>query len=252
MTEKDQIHTLLADLAEEDSPVDIDLDRQIRRGRRRAHRHTAGLCVTAVTVPAVLLGGILALRPAVDGDSQAAGTPSNTVATTVQTSRPIAENTRSTAKSRALLAQLRQLTPELWQGPGKGKGYKPYDYEVSKSAMSPGVLHATLVWSVLKVSQFTVGVDVGHESKVNQQTCGTSSTPKCTEVRHLADGSIAYLRHSPIPNNGYDDQVSLKRPDGILINVHNAADLVQGMVMLDVPLNLERLLEIARQVTVMP
>jgi hypothetical protein len=138
MTEKDQIHTLLADLAGEDPPVDIDLDRQIQRGQRRVRRRTVAICLTALAVPVIFAGGIVALRPDSNrSDAPAADSGTPTVSSTTPR---MEEHTGSTEKSRALLAQVRSVIPELADTPGA----RMYDMEMVLG--TEDTLHAGADW----------------------------------------------------------------------------------------------------------
>jgi hypothetical protein len=240
MTEKDQIHTLLADLAGEDPPVDIDLDQQIRLGRRRNRYRTAALCVTAVAVPAVLLGGILTLRPD--------NTGSTAPAATTNSSPPLPNRTvtkpdvQSTTKSQALRAQVLKFIPEIRQTPGG----RIFDMEFGDPM---GSIHAGADWIWQEqANQVTISVVVARRG--TEVPCGGPN--RCTQIRTLPDGSTAYLSTYIVPNSeGHSYDVRLDRPDGTSVSVSSSALKPKGAKH-DAPLSLNRVLEIAQQITVKP
>jgi hypothetical protein len=246
MTEKDQIHTLLTDLAGEDPPVDIDLDRQIERGQRRVRRRTAAVCVAALAIPAVLVGGIVTLRP--DGNRSDAPVASPGTPTTPSTVRPPGkEKVASTEGSRALLAQVRSVIPELADTPGA----RLYDMEMVLG--TEDTLHAGADWIWPKeANQVTVDVEVGRHGTVPPVCDGKTGRNACTEVRQLPGGSTAYLHAYIVPGTqGHGYGVRLDRPDGFSVSINSAAQKSKGAKH-DAPLSLERVLEIAQQITVKP
>jgi len=242
MTERDQIHTLLADLAGQDPPVDIDLDRQIERGRAKVRRRTITVCVAAVALTAVAVGGIVTFRPDTDRSQAPATRPSTPTAPA--TSRDEGSS-GSTELSHALLAQLQSLAPELAQTPG----YRLYDMQDS----AEGPIHASFDWIwTAPPNQVTVAVDVGRRDSVRPVCDWPKGSTPCKEARHLPDGSIAYLNTYIVPDTvGHAYDVRLDRPDGISVTVTSAAYKLKGAKH-DAPLSLERVLEIARKITVKP
>jgi len=267
MTEKDQIHTLLADLAGEDPPVDIDLDRQIERGRRRVRRRSFTTGVAALAVAAVTVGGIATFRS--DGDRSeppvaGQGTPTadptrptpssirlpdGTVVTPVQRGETPFGNFSddSTEGSRALLAQVRSVIPELADTPGA----RLYDMEMVLG--TEDTLHAGADWIWPKeANQVTVDVEVGRHGTVPPVCDGKTGRNACTEVRQLPGGSTAYLHAYIVPGTqGHGYGVRLDRPDGFSVSINSAAQKSKGAKH-DAPLSLERVLEIAQQITVKP
>ena len=252
MTEKDQIHTLLADLAGEDPPVDIDLDRQIKRGQRRVRLRTAAVWVAALAIPAVLVGGIVTLRP--DGNRSDApvaspGTPTGKlpdgVVSTIR--KPGKQNVASTELSRALLAEVRKVIPELAATPGA----RLYNMEMMLG--TEDTLHAGADWVWPKpANQVTVDVEVGRHGTVPPVCDGMTGRNRCTEVRRLPGGSTAYLHTYIVPaTQGHAYDVRLDRPDGFSVTVSSAALKPKGATH-DAPLSLERVLEIAQRITIRP
>lgn len=259
MTEKDQIHTLLADLAGEDPPVDIDLDRQIHLGRRRTRHRTIALCVTAVAVPAVLLGGVLTLGPDGDaiGPSAGPGTPSlkpptpsklptaavRDLAPWVQWDNP----GRSTEKSRALGAELEQLVPEI----RAIKGARSFDRQPSVKGQPVEFLAAGVDLTIPDVKTVTLSLEVGAKANMVPQCEGRTGVNACTEIRKLPGGVTAYLKKYSIPDTKVQGVgVTLDRPDGTRVNFWNGTMSKDGK--LPTPLDLARVLEVAQQVTVRP
>lgn len=247
MTDNRQIHDLLTELVDTAPPVDIDVDHQIRRGRRRQlRRRTAALAAAAVAVPAVALGGLHLLQ--MPNQSTPAPAASTTPDENMRPNRYDALT--STAKSKELLAEVRRLTPELAKQPDKAHNYRPYDYQLTKEGKLDSI-HVTLDWTVSGVSQITVAVEIGSGDPI-RRTCEPKGPSACTEVRNLPGGAIAYIRSGNVPNNkGHYADVTLERPDGSRINVGNAAYLSPEATV-DAPYGVERLLQIAQQITVRP
>jgi hypothetical protein len=261
MNEKDQIHTLLTDLAGQDPPVDIDLDRQIERGQARVRRRTVTLCVAAVAVSAVAVGGIVTFRPDANGsDAPAAGPstptapvtlPDGTTVTPLQSGQPPSlgpASSGSTEKSRALLTQFRSLAPELTRTPDA----RIFDeQEIGRTGEGP--IHAGYDWVwPADANQVTVAVDVGRRGTVPPVCDGRTGPNRCTEVRKLPDGSTAYLNaYTPPGTFGHCYDVRLDRADGFSITVSSAAYKLKGAKH-DAPLSLKRVLEIAQKITVKP
>ncbi len=122
MTEKNHVQTMLAELVEHELPVDIDVDEHIVKGRRRVQRRTALVCVAALAVPLLAVGGIYALRPDVKHTEEimpVANVPGERVLGTPEI--PWANAPRigdlpadkPTAKSKLLGRQFARLIPEL-------------------------------------------------------------------------------------------------------------------------------------------
>lgn len=260
MNEKDQIHTLLTDLAGQDPPVDIDLDRQIQRGQTHVRRRTAATCLAALAIPAVIVGGIVTLRPNTNGSNAPAAGPGTPVVTVrlpdgTVTTMP-SPNARlpfgkassdSTQKSRALLTQFRSLAPELAETPG----FRLFDMR-DIGGPTDGAIHAGYDWIWEgEANQVTVGVVVGPRGKVPPVCDRTTGPEPCNEIRHLPDGSTAYLRSYLVPGGGHSYEVLLVHPDGTSVSVFSAAQKPKGAKH-DAPLSLARVLEIAQKITVKP
>jgi hypothetical protein len=255
MTEKDQIHTLLADLAGQDPPVDIDLDRQIHRGQARVRRRTVSLCVAAVAVTAVAVGGIVTFRPDTNGsNAPAAGrtTPAPAIPTWATTNlRSLPHTTPDlipTDRSRALLAQVKSVVPEFADLPEA----KFLNFEVGTGADAS--LNTSAIWTYPGDNEVSITVDVGPRDSAAPVCEGTTGINACTEIRQLPDGSTAYLLSSLSPtksDNGHAYLVRLDRPDGISVNVSSAAMKPIGTEH-DAKLSLARVLEIAQKITVKP
>jgi hypothetical protein len=73
----------------------------------------------------------------------------------------------------------------------------------------------------------------------------------CTDIRQLADGSTAYLHEYDVPRGGHSYDVRLVRADKVEVYVGSGASIPPGDSH-RAPLSLERVLEIAQAITVMP
>jgi len=250
MTEKSQIHTLLADLADQPSPVDIDVDRQIQLGRRRHRRRlTAALCTAGIAVPAVLVGGVLTLRPSPGTDAPAvAATPSVSPVTPSTIRLPGEEAVRSTETSKALLAEVGRLIPELAQL----EGARQFDMEMRRGDKRSIHAGTDLIYEGQGGGQVTVSVVVASKGEWRACKSLTGFEP-CTRIEKLPDGSTAYLRTYIVPSTiGHAYEVTLAKPDGTGVTVSSAAYRPKGSQAPDAPLSLDRVLEIALQITIKP
>ncbi len=249
MTEKDQIHTLLADLAGQDPPVDIDLDRQIQQAQAHVRRRTVTLCVAAVAVSAVAVGGIVTFRPADQRSDVPVASPTPSVAVPHQRiTPPSTPDIISSDRSRALLAQVKSVVPEFADLPKA----KFLNFEVGTGPDAS--LSASAVWTYPNDNEVSITISVGSRDSGPFVCDGMTGINACTEIEHLPDGSIAYLRSSLSPVQGYDGnsyEVRLDRPDGIRVNVSSSATKPTGTEH-DAKLSLARVLEIARKITVKP
>jgi hypothetical protein len=262
MNENDQIRTLLADLADDAPPMDIDVDRQMQRGRRRHRRRIVTSAVTVVAASAALLGGLSALRPD--------GTPAEVPVAGTTTDHLLPSNVRSTEKSRALLAEFERLTPEL-----APLGKHAFDFQTGQRSLVAGGDWSYTVKD--RSTRVTVSVQVGvHKgdggTSVPPSCQGSNRTPTCvtdngahvpkvcetktgpnacTDIRKLPDGSTAYLHEYDVAGGGHSYDVRLVRTDKVEVYVGSGAATVPGDTH-TAPLSLTRVLEIARGITVTP
>ncbi|TWD79692.1 hypothetical protein FB561_0756 [Kribbella amoyensis] len=241
MTDKDSVHLLLADLVEEPPPVAIDVDEQIRRGQRRRLRHLVTVGVAAASVPVVLLGAFLAIRPT-DEQPVTAATP------TASASSPRENSATSTESSRALLAEMQQLIPEIRQLD------KPtlYDYEFRQGpAEREIVAGADRIYE--GIGQITVDIRVSSKSATRQPCSVRPNFEPCTRITSFPDGTTAYLWTYTVPATvGRAYEVQLIKADGTGVSVSSAAQRPKNAAMPDAPLSLDRVLEIARQIKTTP
>jgi hypothetical protein len=245
----------------EDQPHDtIDLDRQITRGRRRARYRTAGAAGLATVAVLGIAAGAVVLRPA-GAPPQPAGQPGPDARATVRTFGPSEDVPgvdmlwfdRSTATSRQLAAQLRELVPEL----SGSAQYTPSDSQGRR-----GEAFVPQVWAGFDVTvagfpdPATVFRAKVGDATQNVQVICTSMEPvegkgvcKATE-RTLPDGRVAQLY-------AYEDGgvvrrgVRLVRPDGVQVAIEVGMLVPDGTAPIP-QLSADRLLEIAQAITVVP
>ncbi|MEN3360794.1 MAG: hypothetical protein V7637_4776 [Mycobacteriales bacterium] len=271
----DELHGALADLVGS-VPVSIDVDRQIARGRRRRRLRrltAAGATVAAVCAAAIAVATVTApaggtRQPAATQPPRPAPATPTTPAPPSQTVRPPAAAGhvpdtvhRTSARSRALLAQLRQLAPEL--RPIAGGVYS--DDERWTDGVPHG-LSADVMWQyppdrIQGASDVQIQLMVTAGTFHGPEVCQSVTAPleeRCTDVRRLPDGSTAYLRDVnlyggvPVPDRSSGDlvrEVRLVRADGVEVWLKATAE---GPVQHPVPLDLARVLQIADNVTVFP
>jgi hypothetical protein len=260
------IRTLLHDLAGDEPPVAVDLDRQIARGRRRQQTHRLAAAGTSVALVAVLVVGVIALRPgsgAVDDLGAAgragAGTPNLPPVSTPRVADLPTDV--STARSKALRAELERLAPELGSLPDA----RSYDFVWSDGKKPTPHLSAGRAENDSQGGRSrSVAVEVGDRAagvrvvtvceKAGTPPPSGPGTPVGCQVRELPDGSIAFI--SEFTADGGDSTaiarhevgVRLVRPDNIEVYVGSAQ---QGSTDAP-PLTLARALEIAQALTVTP
>ncbi|WP_328990740.1 hypothetical protein OG394_31180 [Kribbella sp. NBC_01245] len=253
MTEKAEVQTLFAELTDHDPLLDIDVDAQITRGKRRVHRRTAALVTAALAVPALAIGGVQTLRqtdtPVAVAELPGVHIDTPTLPPTVPELMEGPDGP-GTAKTRALMAELIRLTPEY------AEDLRKTGYEQSWSLGDPG-------WRPtrhLSVGTQVDGKQVHPELKVSvahrpsgsraQPICDSLAAPnKCSDIRRLPDGAIAFL---DVDVNTLVQKVTtigtrLVHPDGFEVSV-------SSMSIGDTPnpLTLARTLEIARGIATTP
>lgn len=103
------------------------------------------------------------------------------------------------------------------------------------------------------VGQVTVNIAVSSPGAWRLPCTPGSSGEPCTRIEQFPDGSTAYLRSYVVPDTvGHCYAVTLVKPDGIGVSVTSVANRPEHADMPDAPLSLDRVLEIARQITVVP
>lgn len=260
------IRTLLRDLAGDEPPVVIDLDRQITRGRRRQRVHRFGAVGAAVALVAGVGGGVIVLRPGSGttggtggpGDTAAAGQPALPPVTAPEVTDLPSEV--STTKSKALRSELERLAPEL----GTLTNARRYDFVWSDGKRQTPHLSAGSAENDASSGRRSIGVEVGDRAAGIRvvTVCEKAGTPPPSgpgapvgcEVRELADGSVAFM--SEFTQDGSDPStlarhetgVRLVRPDNIVVYVGSTRLGSTGAP----PLTLARALEIAQALTVTP
>jgi len=286
-TDTDQVRTLLADHVQGDPPVALDVDDVVTRGRRRVRRRTAAVCAAAVLVPAIAFGGALTLAPVASDRSQVATTPgpdlpgepiegkpslpqvkAEFVADLPGTPESLNTNAPIEAhspKSRALLAQLRNLIPEMRKHPEMKAGDSPW---TDGNELTP---HLTASWSIRQTDEAavrkriqetgmsinSVGVEMGARDKgIGVPGCWKGDDYQCSGARRFPDGSIALYKEFRSEYQGSGEMthsysVNLIRPDGTEIHVYSEV-VYQPDRPRNALLSLPRLMQIARGITVTP
>lgn len=252
---KTTVRTMLDDLtADQPEPTD-DLDRLIARGRRRSRTRTAAVGALSLTLAVGLTGGVLALRSG-GHDQPIAGQPSSSApaSTTPPPESFLAQNsykTKTTERSKELAGLLQRLAPEIGQLPGA----QVSSHELFRpDGSAAGHLHAEGVWTYRVADEsnmVSLTVDVGAAGRVSRVCDGmTPGVNQCTEVRHLPNGSTAYI-HNSTAQGGHQYSVRLVRPDGTWVYVGSGAQMPPGSTH-DSPLSAARILEVAQQITTQP
>jgi predicted ester cyclase len=161
---------------------------------------------------------------------------------------PMKRTDTSTARSRALLDEVRRLVPEI----GQLDRPRLFDFEFAHGPRTRQVM-AGADRTYPGIGQITVHIAVSSQGEWRLPCTGPTGGEPCTRIEEFPDGSTAYLRTYTVPatvGHGYD--VTLVKPDGTGISVSSAAYRPEGADMPDAPLSLDRVLEVARQITVTP
>jgi predicted ester cyclase len=154
----------------------------------------------------------------------------------------------STARSRALLDEVRRLVPEI----GQLDRPRLFDFEFAHGPDTRQVT-AGADRTYPGVGQITVHIAVSSRGEWRLPCTGLTGGEPCTRIEKFPDGSTAYLRTYTVPATvGHAYDVTLVKPDGTGVSVSSAAYRPEGAEMPDAPLSLDRVLEIARQITVTP
>jgi hypothetical protein len=156
--------------------------------------------------------------------------------------------TTSTERSKALLDEVRRLVPEIDQLDRPRLfnfefAHGPDQRQVTAGAdrIYPGA------------GQITVHIAVSSRGEWRLPCTGRTGGEPCTRIEKFADGSTAYLRTYTVPDTvGHAYDVTLVKPDGTGVSVSSAAYRPEDAEMPDAPLSLDRVLEIARRITVTP
>ncbi|WP_432944933.1 ester cyclase [Kribbella sp. CA-253562] len=151
---------------------------------------------------------------------------------------------RSTERSRALLEEVVRLIPEL------DDRSRLFDFEY---ALEGRRVTAGAERTYPELGRITVHIAVGAPGAWRLPCTPGSSVEPCTRIEQFPDGSTAYLRSSIVPNTvGHCYSVTLVKPDGTGVSVSSLAYRPEHADMPDAPLSLDRVLEVARQITVTP
>jgi steroid delta-isomerase-like uncharacterized protein len=154
----------------------------------------------------------------------------------------------STERSRALLDEVRRLVPEI----GQLDRPRLFDFEFAHGPDTRQVT-AGADRTYPGVGQITVHIAVSSRGEWRLPCTGLTGGEPCTRIEKFPDGSTAYLRTYTVPATvGHAYDVTLVKPDGTGVSVSSAAYRPEGAEMPDAPLSLDRVLEIARQITVTP
>lgn len=258
MTDR-EVHTLLANLVDQDPPVDVDVDLQLARGRRRARRRTALVVVGALALPLAAVTGTYAVtqhqaEPIVLG-SPPLDLPGEPVAKAPTFPWGLPEgldlpSDKDSPQSKQLARQLRQLTPELkkyprvrvnqfgWYG---NSGLTPHHSAVADH--KPGG-PAELVVAHVEMADRKAGFGTPWvcESEYGNDPCDA--------IRKLPDGSYAFVK-SIADKTAIEHGVRLVRPDGTQITIISVVRFPYPNVTKPV-LSPKRLIEIASGITVKP
>jgi hypothetical protein len=253
-----RIRTLLADLADGDPPVGIDLDRQITRGRRRLRYRRMSATGLAFTAVLAVASGAATLLPRDNSAPLQAATATarcNTHGDLTGRLRPSVSGWPglglgfrgiSTPRSQALLCQVSARVPGVPARNAVVGDSERFDvhcnplYDVFAGVVrdypSGGRTYRLVVG--VEVERSTHRLDTGRAACVDPGQAGPGDT--CLDVRELPDGSTGYLI-----NQRYGRKlVQVVHPDGSQIEV-TWVGAQQGPNRLSA----ERVLEIARGIT---
>jgi hypothetical protein len=158
----------------------------------------------------------------------------------------------STEKSRALRAEMERLVPEIRaiEGARTFDWYESVRFGPTAKRPDRECLRAGSDRSGGDAeSQVTLVIEVGTKTSLVPTCSGLTGINRCTEIRKLPGGAIAYLKRYSIPETLVQGTgVTLDRPDGVRINVWNGTISEDGQQ--PTPLDLARVLEVAQGVTV--
>jgi hypothetical protein len=246
------LRTVLAQLSDEQPPVDADLDRQIAEGRRRVRRRNVLGSLAGVVVLGLFSGLVASLVfQTADGTPQSAGEPTPSESSQL---RPLVRGQRvSTARSQALAAQLAQAAPEIT----RDRGAKLSDAErLNHDGTPAGWLWAGVHWEY-PADVGTTSVDLTVEVAIGggrvPGVCDGMYAPperRCSEVRTLGDGSKAFILDRAALG-GHQYGVRVVRPNGAQVFVFSGAQRPKGSTH-DAVIGRARVVEIAQKITVTP
>ncbi|TWD80020.1 putative ester cyclase [Kribbella amoyensis] len=155
---------------------------------------------------------------------------------------------RSTERSKALLDEVVRLVPEI----DEMDRPRLFDFEFAHEPRKRQVI-AGADRTYPGLGQITVHIAVSSPGRWRLPCTPGSTGDPCTRIEDFADGSTAYLRTYTVPGTvGHAYDVTLVKPDGTGISVSSAAYRPEHADMPDAPLSLDRVLEIARQITITP
>lgn len=260
----EQVRTMLADLVAS-VPVRVDVERQVAAGRRRVRQRrllsvggTAAGVAGALAATAVLAGpsrtphspAATATVPASPTETVVPGTGVHPHPTPTPSRTGMPPIRRSTATSRALLAQLRQLSP-VFAGLPRGS------YSDTESFYPDAPAHRLFAGVLARSDDSDVMIDATIDPRdLGVEVCDPArpGSPDCTDVRHLPGGATAYLRSWTDDSGAPTNEVRVARPDGFDVWVRANSSKVGGGVdpAHPVPLTLEQVFDIARGITVRP
>lgn len=154
----------------------------------------------------------------------------------------------STERSRALLEEVIRLIPEI----DDLDRPRLFDFE-----FAPGPERRQVAAGADRtypgLGQITVHIAVSSPGEWRLPCTPGSSGEPCTQIEEFPDGSTAYLATYTVPDTvGHAYAVTLVKPDGTGVSVSSAAYRPEHADMPDAPLSLERVLEVARQITITP
>ncbi|WP_328993425.1 hypothetical protein OG394_03790 [Kribbella sp. NBC_01245] len=259
MTDR-EVRALLADLVDQDPPVDVDVDLQLTRGRRRARRRTA-VVVVALALPIAAATGTYAVtqqqsEPVVLG-SPPLDLPGEPVAKAPKFPWGLPDgwdlpSESESPQSKRLASELKQLTPELKKYPqaqvrqfgwyGSNRGLTPHHSAVAGHRLRDGaelvVVHVEMV-----DRKAGFGTPWVCESEYEKDD-------PCDAIRKLPDGSYAFVKSST-DKSAVVHGVRLVRPNGTQIMISSTVRFPYKNFTKPV-LSPKRLIEIASKITVKP
>jgi hypothetical protein len=254
------VRTLLADLAGGDPPVGIDVDRQILRGRRRIRHRRLGAAGVAFTAVLAVASGAATLLPRDNSAPLPAATAVRCSLLSHDPRAALLPGQRifdvSTPRSRALARQLDAQTPGTVDPHLRFGDQEAFDRDCRpQHEVMAGAVHVYRIGG--KTYHLSFQAEVAgpeHLPVVSRSACRAPghAVPGevCLDVRRLPDGSTAYLIRSRMTAGRFDvirHSAQILYPDGtqftVLASVTGAGTN---------PISAERLLDIARHITVTP
>jgi hypothetical protein len=256
-----EIRTLLDDLAG-DPPADLDLDRLIDRGRRRAKLRGLGASALAAALVAGTIGAAVAFGAGSERSAEPAGSPTaaqSTRAVRTITGEPALGESyrpRPTVKSKELATQLRTLVPEYGTARYSRDDGQYFDDQARPTRWLTAGVSVTdprAAHHQLPVFDLTIAAP-GAAGRSPIDVICTSMIPEdgpCVGTpRRLSDGSQARV-HSRLVDGERRYAVLIIKPDGTRIVVDGGIMWADGVKNLP-DLGPDRLIEIGQAVTVRP